>query len=239
MKRRASEPTACHPARSGPAHRVARSLWAPLLAALMLVALPSRPGWGLDWLVFVVDRSTSVDRRELALQREAYAQLLSDPGVVEALKGTQVAIVEFDTSPEIIVEWTDPRSAARAYRRPRSDPFRGLTGIGKALMRALALLVGKNGRLVIDVSGDGPENVDPSLLAEARAVASVQSIEINGLAIVSEEAPEIVDYYRASVVNGFVLRLDRREDFLDALKRKLFYEIAGTRPESMSAAWQR
>ena len=70
-------------------------------------------------------------------------------------------------------------------------------------------------------------------------MASVQSIEINGLAIVSEEAPEIVDYYRASVVNGFVLRLDRREDFLDALKRKLFYEIAGTRPESMSAAWQR
>lgn len=241
MKRRTTvvpKPTANNRARSGPAHSLARSLRAPLLAALILSALPPRPGWAVDWLVFVVDRSTSVDRRELALQREAYAGLLSDPGVVEALKGTKVAIVEFDTSPEIMVEWTDPESAARAYRRPRSDPFRGLTGIGKALTRALALLAGKHGRRVIDVSGDGPENVDPRLLAEARAAASAQAIEINGLAIVSEEAPEIDDYFRANVATGFVLRLERREDFLDALKRKLFYEIAGTRPEPMMA-WRR
>jgi hypothetical protein len=222
---------------AGPALDLGRRSCVPLLSALVLATVAAPPAWGLDWLVLVVDRSTSVDRRELALQRETYARLLSDPGVVEALKGTQVAIVEFDTSPEIMVEWTDPQSAARAYRRPRSDPFRGLTGIGKALTTALALLVGKNGRLVIDVSGDGPENVDPSLLAAARAAASAQAIEINGLAIVNEERPRIDDYYRANVVNGFVLRLDRREDFLDALKRKLFYEIAGTRP-GPAVAWR-
>jgi hypothetical protein len=225
-----------------PSHRLqglARSLRIPLLSAAVLFALAAPPAWGVDWLVLVVDRSQSVDRRELALQRKAYAQLLSDPDVIAAFAGTQVAIVEFDTGPEIMVEWTDPQSAARAYQRPRSDPFRklGLTGIGRALTTALALLVGKDGRRVIDVSGDGAENVDPSLLAEARAAATAQAIEINGLAIATE-APDIDDYYRANVVNGFVLRIDRREDFLDALKRKLFYEIAGTQPER-TMAWRR
>ena len=214
-----------------------RRLGAPPLAALVLSIAAPQPGWSLDWLVLVVDRSTSIDDGELGLQREAYARLLSDPDVIEALEAVQVAIVEFDTSPEIMVEWTDPQSAADAYRRRRPDRLRGLTAIGSALTTALALLVGKSGRLVIDISGDGPDNVDPPHLAAARAAASAQAIEVNGLAIVTAEAPEIDDYYQASVVNGFVLRIDHREDFLDALKRKLFYEIAGSRP-APTLAWQ-
>lgn len=240
MKRRGttlSEPTLIRRPLVRSAPGLARRLCAPLLVALVLAAAPAQPGWSLDWLVLVVDRSTSIDDRELALQREAYARLLSDPDVIEALEGVEVAIVEFDTSPEIMVEWTDPRSAAHAYRRRGPDRLRGLTGIGSALTTALALLVGKSGRLVIDVSGDGPDNVDPARLAKARAAASAQAIEINGLAIVTEEAPEIDRYYRANVVNGFALRVDRREDFLDALKRKLFYEVAGTRP-GPALAWQ-
>ena len=232
-----SKPTLIGRPLAGSALDVTRRLAAPLLSALLLSAGCAPPAGSLDWLVLVVDRSTSIDGRELALQRDAYARLLSDPGVIEALEGAKVAIVEFDTSPEIMVEWTDPQSAARAYLRRRPDRLRGLTGIGSALTKALALLVGKSGRLVIDVSGDGPENVDPALLAKARAAASAQAIEINGLAIITEEAPEIDHYYRASVVNGFVLSIDRRDDFLDALKRKLFYEVAGSRPEP-AVAWQ-
>jgi Protein of unknown function (DUF1194) len=234
---RVSKPTSIGRRLGGSALDVTRRLTAPLLSALVLSAACAQPGWSLDWLVLVVDRSTSIDGRELTLQRDAYVRLLSDPDVIEALAGAKVAIVEFDTSPEIMVAWTDPQSAARAYLRARPARLRGLTGIGSALTKALALLVGKSGRLVIDVSGDGPENVDPALLAEARAAANAQAIEINGLAIVTEEAPEIDDYYRASVVNGFVLGVDRREDFLDALKRKLFYEVAGGRPEP-SVAWR-
>lgn len=232
-----SKPTAIGRPLGGPVLDVTRRLAAPLLSALCLSVGYAQPGWSLDWLVLVVDRSTSITGRELALQRDAYARLLSDPGVIEALESAKVAIVEFDTSPEIMVEWTDPLSAARAYLRRRPDRLRGLTGIGSALMKALALLVGKSGRLVIDISGDGPENVDPALLAKARAAASAQAIEINGLAIVTEEAPEIDLYYRTQVVNGFALRVDRRDDFLDALKRKLFYEVASARPEP-AVAWQ-
>jgi Protein of unknown function (DUF1194) len=136
-----------------------------------------------------------------------------------------------------MVEWTDPQSAARDYRRRRSNRVSGLTGIGRALKTALVLLAGKHGRQVIDVSGDGPENLDPALLAAARATASAQAIEINGLVLINAETPDLDRYDYASVVNGFVVRVERREDFFSALKQKLFYEVAGRAPEP-AVAWQ-
>ena len=97
---------------------------------------------------------------------------------------------------------------------------------------ALALLAGKGGRLVIDISGDGKENVDNGLLSAMRAAASERAVEINGLAILTPDTPEIDRYYSQQVVNGFVLPVDEVGDFQNALKRKLFYEVAGSRPEA-------
>lgn len=202
--------------------------WA-FCTALLLDSLPCA---ALDWLVLVVDRSKSIDDRELALQRSAYIRLLSDPSVVSALGDAQVAIVEFDTRSEIVVDWTDPQNAARGYRAKAPDGLRGQTGIGGALTTALALLAGKSGQLVIDVSGDGKDNVDNALLSSMRAAASERAIEINGLAILTKETPEIDRYYSQQVVNGFVVPVDETGDFLSALKRKLFYEIAGTSPST-------
>jgi hypothetical protein len=207
-----------------------------LLGALALCVLLPQPCLAIDWLVLVIDRSMSVDDRELALQRSAYVRLLSEPSVIDALGGAQVAIVEFDTSSQIVVDWTDAGSAARAYRQKSPDSLRGQTGIGAALTTALALLVGKSGRQVIDVSGDGRENVDHALLARARASASARAIEINGLAILTDETPDLDRYYSTSVVNGFVLSVEQRDDFGTALKRKLFYEVAGLQPPPAASA---
>ena len=41
------------------------------------------------------------------------------------------------------------------------------------------------------------------------------------------DTPEIDRYYSQQVVNGFVLPVEKTDDFQSALKRKLFYEIAG------------
>jgi hypothetical protein len=207
--------------------RGARSVrWAAGALAALIASSPL-PCAAIDWLVFVVDRSNSIDDRELALQRSAYIRLLADPGVISALGDVQVAIVEFDTRAEIVVDWTDPQSAARLYQRKSPDGLRGQTGIGGALGTALALLVGKSGRLVIDVSGDGKDNVDNALLDDMRAAADEQAVEINGLAIMTPDVPEIDRYYSQRVVNGFVLPVEKTDDFQSALKRKLFYEIAG------------
>ena len=218
-----------------PRHRAA-AIGAGVLALLGAGLAP--PCLAVDWLVLAVDRSNSIDDRELALQRNAYVRLLSDALVIEALGPAKVAIVEFDTRSEIVVDWSDPASAALAYGRKPPDGLRGQTGIGGALTTALALLAGKSGRLVVDVSGDGRENVDHALLAQARAAATAQAIEINGLAIMNGEVPEIDRYYSGNVVNGFVLSVEQREDFLSALKRKLFYEVAGERPDVPAIAWR-
>jgi len=209
----------------------ARVGWA--LAAWVPVALAASPCLALDWLVLVIDRSKSIDDRELALQRGAYVRLLTDDGVISALGDAQVAIVEFDTRPEIVVDWTDPRSAARAYRAKPPDGLRGQTGIGGALSVALGLLADKSGRMVIDVSGDGKDNVDSLLLAGMRTAAAERAIEINGLAILTEDTPEIDRYYSRQVVNGFVVPVEEPGDFEGALKRKLFYEVArsGAQPD--------
>jgi hypothetical protein len=204
--------------------------WVGVICALM--AAGSAQGAGLDWLVLVVDRSKSIDDRELALQRGAYIRLLSDPSVVSALDGAHVAIVEFDTRAEIVVDWTDAPGAASAYRAKRPDGLRGQTGIGGALTTALALLAGKSGRLVIDISGDGKENIDTGLLSDMRTAAADRSVEINGLAILTRDTPEIDRYYSREVVTGFVLPVDETGDFQSALKRKLFHEVAGTRPDA-------
>ena len=192
-----------------------------------LIVFNSLPCAAIDWLVFVVDRSKSIDERELTLQRNAYVRLLSDASVISALDGAHVAIVEFDTRSEIVVDWTDPETAARRYQHKGPDGLRGQTGIGGALTTALALLVGKSGRLVVDISGDGKENVDTALLSAMRATAGERSVEINGLAIMTPDTPEIDRYYSQQVVNGFVLPVEEAGDFQSALKRKLFYEIAG------------
>jgi len=208
-----------------------------------VTVLVSPPCAALDWLVLVVDRSNSIDDRELSLQRRAYVRLLSDGSVISALGETQVAIVEFDTRPEIVVDWTDARSAAAAYQRKGPDGLRGQTGIGGALTTALALLTGKSGRLVIDVSGDGKDNVDAALLSDIRAAAAERAIEINGLAILNGDTPDIDRYYRRQVVNGFVVPVEETDDFASALKRKLFYEVAGTgadaQPDAMALATAR
>jgi hypothetical protein len=194
------------------------------------IVLSSAPCAALDWLVLVIDRSKSIDDRELALQRGAYVRLLSDASVIGALDGAKVAIVEFDTRSEIVVDWTDAQRAARAYEARRPDGLRGQTGIGGALATALALLAGKSGQMVIDVSGDGKENVDSALLAGMRAAAAERSIAINGLAILTRDTPEIDRYYSREVVNGFVVPVEQTGDFENALKRKLFYEVAGAGP---------
>jgi hypothetical protein len=215
---------------------IKRTLRSSILILALVAALGTSPAQAVDWLVLLVDRSNSIDGRELMLQRDAYVRLLSEPEVIRALGNAMVAIVEFDTRPEIIVEWTDAASAAEIYRSKPPLGLRGQTGIGYAITSALSLLVGKSGQMVIDVSGDGRENVDSRLLAQARAAATERAIQINGLAILNDDVPNLDAYYSRDVVTGFVLPVEGRDDFYRALKRKLFFEIAQRMPEGPSVA---
>ena len=212
---------------------MARLGW--LIAAIMLALGAPAPvrAASVDWLLLLVDASGSIDAAEYALQHEAYVRVLRDPEIVALLAGARVAIVEFAENPLLVVDWTaDPHAAAAAYaahRRAVETPGPdSTTGIARALAAALALLDGRSGRKVIDISGDGPDNVDwVGPVWSQRDIARQVGIEINGLAIPTPEEPEIDRYYAENVITGFLKISREHVDFERALWLKMSLEIAG------------
>ncbi len=214
------------------AHRRAPRRWLLMLCGALALFCPSTPALAVDWLVLVVDRSNSIDADELRLQRQAYVDVLNDSHIVRALKDTSVAIIEFDSTATVIVPWSSARGAAAQYAAAMFAPgTRGGTGIGHGLGAALSLLHAKQGRRVIDVSGDGRENRDSVLLERRRATATASGIEINGLVIRGRTQYDLKRYYKQKVVNGFVVEIDDVADFHAALKRKILQEtLVSQRP---------
>ena len=81
-------------------------------------------------------------------------------------------------------------------------------------------------RRVIDVSGDGIDNVDYSP-HRARNAAVALGVTVNGLAILNE-IPDLGLYYRATVVGGpgaFVINASDYDAYPAAILRKLIREI--------------
>lgn len=197
-----------------------------LLAVLLILSsvLAAGPAQAREWLVLVVDRSNSIDDRELALQRGAYARVLRDPFMARALKDTMVAIVEFDTRSEIVVGWSTPADAADIYEHWSPIGPRGATAISRGMSDALELLEGKPGRRIIDISGDGRDNRDSLGLERLREQATGAGIEINGL-VFGHQRENLEVYYAGKVANGFVMGVDSLDHFEDALRRKLTQEV--------------
>ena len=196
-------------------------------------------------LAFVVDASGSIDEAETRLQRQGYADALANPRVLGAigsgfLRAVAVAYIEFagPGCERVSVGWTrvSDGAGARVFGGkilalpPMFCP--GGNAIGDAVALATASIAG-NGfegtRLVIDVSGDGPNTIGlPVEFARDSAVAA--GITVNGLVIERPSMPDLDEYYRAAVTGGprsFVIKADDRRSFADAILKKMILEIAG------------
>jgi Protein of unknown function (DUF1194) len=227
-----------------------------VLAAL----LPGRPAAAQDMvdvaLVLLADGSGSIDPEEFQLQREGYAEALTSPEVLAAIRSNAhqkigVVFVEWGapSSQEIIVEWTviDGEAAAAGFAAQlRAAPKKtfGYNSISNAIdfgVRLLDEAPFRAIRNVIDVSGDGPNIGGRDILA-ARDAAVGQGITINALAIRqpgSVVAPSLgmplEEYYRENVIGGpgaFVETADGRERFAQAIRNKLVLEIAALDAQS-------
>jgi hypothetical protein len=194
-------------------------------------------------LVLAVDASGSVDARRFELQRRGYAEAFANPRVLKAIRSgplQAIAVTMFQwTGPSLqarILDWTVIADAADADRiasaiaaTPR-QLFGGGTSISGAIDYALRLFPESpfaGERRVIDVSGDGANNIGrPAALARDAALAA--GIVINGLPILALE-PNLDAYYRDNVIGGpgaFVVPVDSFENFGDAILSKLISEIA-------------
>ena len=195
-------------------------------------------------LAFVVDASGSIDDDELYLQRKGYADALVNPRVISAitsgfLRSIAIAYIEFSGTgcSQISVNWTrvyNQSSAKEFGNKILSLPRIDCLG-GNAIGEAVALTVGsiennqfEGTRRVIDVSGDGPNTLAPSIEV-VRAEAVGKQITINALAIERPSMPDLPEYFKRSVAGGsgsFVMKVENRSAFAKAILRKILREIA-------------
>jgi hypothetical protein len=197
-------------------------------------------------LVIAVDVSGSMDRGEYALQRLGYAQGVSHPDFVRAVRSgfhqrIAVTYVEWSSArlQQVIVPWRliDGADSAAAFARELGKPpvtaARG-TSISAALdfaARRIAASGFEGRRKAIDVSGDGPNNSGPPV-EEMRDRIAAQGVVINGLPILirpSPTFPAMDRYYEDCVIGGpgaFVLPVRKADEFATAIRRKLILEIA-------------
>lgn len=210
-------------------------------------------------LVLAVDVSSSIDEVEARRQREGHVAALADPAVIDAIQSGgygRIAVVYLEWADadfqRVVAPWTviETRADAQAFAATLATaPFISgrRTAIGAAIDSSIDLMASNRfdgQRLVIDLSGDGPQNAGPSLSA-ARSRAEGQLITINGLPIDNARQhpfwPSVTinvsAYFENEVIAGpgaFISPTNGHEDFVDALKRKLIIEIAGLSPAQVT-----
>ncbi len=226
-------------------------------------------------LVVSVDVSNSVDADRYRLQMEGIAKALEDPGVIEAIVGGPnggilFSMVTWADRPTIALPWTKIASKEDALalaKRVRKLPQQGgeFTCMTRMLRSANDKIVpqipAKAARIVIDVSGDGPDNCNADEpIDSVRDELVSNGVTINGLPILegagatASSSPGAVvaqpdfptsgglgieDWYRAHVMGGngsFVLPANGYADFGRAIRQKFVIEISGSAPPQRFAA---
>ncbi len=200
-------------------------------------------------LVLAMDASGSIDEAEFRLQRDGYAEALTDPAVVAAIRSKQrgaigVAVMEWGSpgGSAVVVEWQRVDGVMSAQRladalraAPRTQ--QSYNAIGDAIHHASHLL--REGpftaeQMVIDISGDGPDMRSMRPAPVARDIVVRRGMVVNGLAIaasgqVTRAGEPLAEHYRRDVMGGpgaFVMEAENRGDLARALRAKLIREIS-------------
>ena len=205
-------------------------------------------------LVMSADVSRSVDSTKFQLQRNGYAQAITNPRVLKAIQSgpngsIAVAFVEWSGvgAQKLIIDWTrigDSKSAQDFASQlvEAQRPFADRTSISGGIDFSLSQFERapfKAARRTIDVSGDGTNNSGRDV-ARARDEALAKNVTINGLVILSDRPipwnPDhtnppggLEKYYKDNVIGGpgaFVMVAENFESFGQAIINKLIAEIA-------------
>ncbi len=210
-----------------------------LLSTSMAMAAPTP----VDLELFLsVDVSGSVDNIEFDLQKTGYANAFRDIAIQEAIaskpNGVAVALGQWSSTANTpILGWSLLKTAADA------DAFAtAIDNITRQSFGGTCVACGINaavneiqtndyvGTAIIDVSGDGSENVSatngPATTAGARDAAAALGIKINGLPILGSEFG-LEQWYKDNVItsDGFTIAASSFADFDAAVKLKIEKEL--------------
>lgn len=222
-------------------------------------------------LVVSVDVSNSVDQERYKLQMEGIAAALEDPSVVEAITngpngGIMFSMVTWADRPDFTLPWsriTNKEEAQAVAARIRTLPqisgeFTCMTRMMRSVNdKVVSQIPATAVRVVLDVSGDGPDNCNAEEPIETvRDELVANGVTVNGLPINEGEAvaarnrpsesksyapslnaaapSKLETWYREHVMGGvgaFVLPANGYEDFGRAIRQKFVIEISGLLPE--------
>jgi len=243
--------------------------WILRMATALLALIPAQPGLAqvddvVDIeLVLAVDVSWSMDHDEQLLQRQGYIGAFLHPDVVAAIERGdwgRIAVTYVEWAGAGLqmtqVPWTvvDGADSARAFAgRLAAAPIARLrrTSISSALAYSGTLFDG-NGyegfRRVIDISGDGPNNMGGPVTDERDKLIEA-GVTVNGLPIMIRRSSydpffqisNLDVYYEDCVIGGFgafVVVVRNADEFAAAIRRKLILEIASARPRVVPAQLQ-
>ncbi len=206
-------------------------------------------------LVLAMDASGSISEKEYLLQLRGTAYAFRDLEIIEAIQAGPVGKIAVAlmlwsdaSNPKEKSDWfiLDNENSIHQFAN-YIEKFQvndddtldmgggGGTGIGSGVQEALAMLAtnGHQGlRQVIDVSGDGIETEfsfsKGVMIRDAKLLATVQNVTINGLPIVGPNYPNLDQYYRDEVIIGpgsFIVTASSFDDFGRAIREKLLREI--------------
>lgn len=211
---------------------------------------------GLE-LVLLADASGSIDAQELAFQRQGYAEAMTNPLVLDAIENSiygsiAVTYVEWATNTAQVVDWMiiDGAASAQTFADALDGAPRqafGRNAIGGALLEGKRLIEANDiaaPRAVIDFSGDSIGNSSGPAISTARDEVLAAGITINALPILRPEdgrraGRNLEQEYTDRIIGGpgaFMVTAESRETFADAVRRKLFLEIAGETPSTYTFA---
>ena len=190
-------------------------------------------------LLLAMDVSGSIDTGEYQLQVDGLAHGLQQEPVQEAMIKGQVALAVVQWSgfdqQTLALDWTRIETMgdmAAVIAKVQAMP-RAFDGSQTAVGEAIRFSVGQFSavrdcqRRVIDISGDGPENIGHTV-TPARQEAMAQNITINAIAIEDVGAQvAITNFYHKWVTTpaGFVITARGLEDYPRAMREKLLREL--------------
>ncbi|MGI9403161.1 MAG: DUF1194 domain-containing protein [Hyphomicrobium sp.] len=216
-------------------------------------------------LIVAVDVSNSVDEKRYRLQMEGIAQALEDPAVIEGIVGGAkggilFSMVTWADRPKVTLPWTRITNAAEARATaahvrnlPRQDgEFTCMSRMMRTVSDKIVPQVpAPAAKIVLDVSGDGPDNCNAKEPIDAVRDELVKwGVTVNGLPILENaqeqssapvesylpqerSASSLEEWYRDNVKGGpgsFVLPANGYKDFGRAIRQKFVLEISGISP---------
>jgi hypothetical protein len=193
--------------------------------------------------------SGSVDTERYRLQMEGIAAAFEDSAVQSAIlsglnRAMLITLVEWSDKSQTAIPWTiiasadDARDfAAKVRAAPRAaDRFTCMSQMlrfvgDKVLPQAPRAAI----RTIVDISGDGADNCNPTVPVDAlRDELVATSVTINGLPILDgNEAATLEDWYGAHVIGGagsFLMPAAGFTDVARAMRQKFIIEISAAEP---------